>query len=489
MRLLYIDIDTLRPDHLGCYGYGRDTSPNIDRIAESGVRFEEVYASDSPCLPSRTALFAGSFGLRTGVVNHGGSRAEPFPSGAARGRQHPLSASSWPSLLRQAGMWTATVSTFGERHSAYHWYAGFNEVHNLGTGGMETADMVHAVAERWLRRHGRNPDWFLHVHFWDPHTPYRTPQSYGNPFAGQPFPAWIDDEVIAGHRRLTGPHSAQEVTGFGSPSGWGSHARQPEEIRSTEDVRAMFDGYDTGVRYVDHYVGRLHESLLDLGIDDETAILVSSDHGEALGELGIYGDHQTADLHTHRVPLILRWPGVRPGVDRSLRYQFDVAASVASWVGSEVPSTWDGAPFAAASQPFDAPRNELVLSCASWTVQRAVRFDRWLCVWTYHDAFHGYPDVMLFDRVADPHEQTDQAPSNPEVVSSAERRLDDWLATNLARSPAPTDPLQTVLDEGGGLYVRGRLDDYIARLEATGRKRQADSLASRSRPVGSAPSN
>src|ERR671927_276079 len=59
MRVLYIDVDSLRPDHLGCYGYHRDTSPHIDRIAHEGVRFNQCYAPDAPCLPSRTAFYAG----------------------------------------------------------------------------------------------------------------------------------------------------------------------------------------------------------------------------------------------------------------------------------------------------------------------------------------------------------------------------------------------------------------------------------------------
>src|SRR5690554_6913528 len=78
MRILYIDIDSLRPDHLGCYGYHRDTSPTIDALAAEGVRFDHVYVSDAPCLPSRTALWSGRFGFHTGVVNHGGTAAQPF---------------------------------------------------------------------------------------------------------------------------------------------------------------------------------------------------------------------------------------------------------------------------------------------------------------------------------------------------------------------------------------------------------------------------
>ncbi|MCP4004467.1 MAG: sulfatase-like hydrolase/transferase [bacterium] len=69
MRLLHIDIDTLRADHLGCYGYPRDTSPNIDALAARGIRFESCYTSDTPCVPSRKALLTGRFGIRNGVIS------------------------------------------------------------------------------------------------------------------------------------------------------------------------------------------------------------------------------------------------------------------------------------------------------------------------------------------------------------------------------------------------------------------------------------
>ena len=68
MRILYVDVDSLRPDHLGCYGYHRPTSPVIDGIAREGVRFTNYFASDSPCVPSRAALFSGRPGIRNGIV-------------------------------------------------------------------------------------------------------------------------------------------------------------------------------------------------------------------------------------------------------------------------------------------------------------------------------------------------------------------------------------------------------------------------------------
>ena len=112
MNVLYLDIDSLRPDHLGCYGYHRDTSPNIDRIARQGVRFTNCYASDVPCLPSRTAMFSGRFGVHNGVINHGGVASEPFNEGAGRGFRSTLGATNWMTCLRNLGYRTTTVSSF-----------------------------------------------------------------------------------------------------------------------------------------------------------------------------------------------------------------------------------------------------------------------------------------------------------------------------------------------------------------------------------------
>ena len=128
MRILYIDIDACRPDHLGCYGYHRTTSPKIDRIASEGVRFTTYYAPDAPCLPSRTALFCGRFGIHNGVVNHGGVAADVPVEGPSRVFKSAFSQSVWMSRLRGQGIHTVCISPFAERHSAWHFNIGFNEI-------------------------------------------------------------------------------------------------------------------------------------------------------------------------------------------------------------------------------------------------------------------------------------------------------------------------------------------------------------------------
>jgi len=479
VRILYIDIDTLRPDHLGCYGYHRNTSPNIDALSERAAVFDNVHASDVPCLPSRTALLTGRFGFHNGVVNHGGTDADPVIDGADRQFWSSLQRSSLPTQLKAAGLKTVSVSSFAQRHSAFHWYAGFDEAYNVGKFGLETADEVHAIAADWLDRNGRADDWFLHVHLWDPHTPYRAPAALGEPFAADPCPAWLDESIRSNHWQSCGPHSAREANGFAPRErARALYPRQPQEVPDSAGVRKMFDGYDTGVLMADDYVGRLLNQLADLNVDQETVIMLSSDHGENLGELNVYGDHQTADQPTTHIPMILRWPGLlESGRFQAMHYQIDVSASLLTLLDREVPDAWDGESFARSLEAgADEGRDHLVVSQAAWTCQRGVRFDDWLYLRTLHDAYHLYPDEMLFDLSEDPHQVNDVAPTTPAVLERGRNLLEAWHERMLPSAARGRDPHDNVMAEGGPFHVRGQLPAYLERLRVTDRAKLAERL-------------
>ncbi len=481
MRVLYIDIDTLRPDHLSCYGYHRETSPNIDALADEGVRFDNCYNTDAPCLPSRTALWSGRFGFHTGVVNHGGTAAEPFVEGPDRGFRDTFDATSWMRALRDVGLRTVTVSPFGERHAAWHWYAGYLEVYNPGKGGMELADDVTPLALDWIERNAATDDWFLHVNYWDPHTPYRTPADFGDPFVDKPMPAWLAEEVRQRGWEGYGPHSPQEPHGWGRETFYQDYLRIPAQLDSMAAVKQWIDGYDTGIRYADTHVGRLLNALADAGVLDETIIMVSADHGENQGELNVWGDHQTADVPTCRVPLIVRWPGLTdaPRVDRALHYHFDWAATLVELLGGEIPGNWDAAPFTETFRRGEATsgRPYLVISQNAWSCQRGVRFDDYLCLRTYHDGYKQLAPVMLFNLTEDPHEQHNLAAERPDVVNRAMGMLADWHHEMVTTANHGVNPMQTVLQEGGPYHTRDELPAYLERLRATGRAHHAKTLA------------
>lgn len=493
MRVLYIDCDSLRPDHLGCYGYHRNTTPNIDRVAEEGRRFTNCYASDVPCGPSRTALLSGRFGFHTGVDNHAGINADIRPRGPERSVGNRGAYRTLPTALRNEGYHTALISPFPQRHNAVHVLDGYNEWIDTKGLGSEQADVVYEHVERWLDDNAARDEWFLHVNFWDPHTDYDTPEEYGNPFADEPAPDWLSEDRLREQYESYGPHSAQDVHGgyMHGDDPPEDLPRVPDEIADLEDYRRWIDGYDVGVRYMDEYIGRILDRLEAEGVLKDTLVVVSADHGENLGELNVYGDHQTADHWTTRVPLIVSGPAIEDGLDDSLRYQLDLAPTLTEFVGGEPATGWDGQSFAPSlsdGEDSDDGRSYLVMSQGAWACQRSVRWDDWLLLRTYHDGLKDFAPVELYDLASDPHETNDLARERPEVVREGLSLLADWRGERMREAAvgdnggipgvprALSDPIFEVLREDGPYYTRGAVESYTVRLRETGRESHADQI-------------
>ena len=477
MKVLYIDIDTLRPDHMGCYGYYRNTTPNLDQVAREGVRFDRCYVSDAPCLPSRAALISGVCGIRNGAVGHGDTSADRRLTGPGRGFSDYQDNGNFNNIFRKAGMHTCSVSTFGERHSSYWYHAGFNEIYDVGGRGNEPGDKVVPIALDWLRRNRDMQDWYLHVHLWDPHTPYRTPADFDDPFTDTPVSDWITPEVFAAHRRVTGPKSINELMMFDDIV-WDGYPKMPGKAETYDELRRVMDGYDMGIRYADALLGQLIDCLKAQGIYDETAIIITADHGENMGELGIYSEHGTADSATCRVPLVIKWPGKAAGtVDSALRYQLDLAPTMAELLGVQPSAHWDGVSFAGALDGAPcAGRDSLVVSQMAHVCQRSAVFGDWLYMRTVHDGFHLFDSEMLFNLKDDPHEQRDVKAEHPELCAQGAKIILDWIDAEMARSRSDADPMWTVMREGGPYHAHYDLAKYIARLRATGREDGAEAL-------------
>ena len=479
MRILYLDLDTLRPDHLGCYGYHRNTSPTIDKIAGEGLRFTQYYCSDAPCLPSRAALMSGRFGIHTGVVNHGGSTADMYIEGRDRDFRDRLCAESLPGMLRGQGFKTVSISPFAERHSSWTFYAGFSEILNTGKGGMESAEDVTPTALSWIEHKASQDNWFLQLNYWDPHTPYRAPESFGNPFENDPLPDWLTPETLQCHRQMVGPHGAHEVAMYDNSTN-PKFPRHPGEIADMQDLRRMIDGYDCGIRYMDGHIAQVLDAFAAQGVLDDMIIIVSADHGENLGELGLYGEHATADVATCRIPMIIRWPGLQQGERNGLHYNLDLLPTLCELLDGKASEHWDGRSFAADCRTeSDTGWEQLIISQCTHVCQRSVRWDHWLYMRTYHDGYHLFPREMLFDMKADPHQTTNLAAQRRDICAQGAAQLLDWHDRMMATSDTDKDPLWTTIREGGPFHAKGHLPKYVEYLKATERGWAVEELTKR----------
>ncbi|HEU5140861.1 MAG TPA: sulfatase [Bacillales bacterium] len=469
MRVLFIDIDATRPDHFGCYGYHRNTTPNIDRIASGGVRFTNYYTSDAPCAPSRTALMSGQFGIHNGLVGHGGTAGDIRHEGANRSFRDRLADESLPTFFRSMGLKTVLISPFAERHSNWHFYAGFHEMHNSGRRGGDSAEEVTPTVLKWIEQNGGEEDWFLYVNYWDPHTPYRTPEDFENPFENDPLPDWITEEVLEEHKRKVGPHSPQDLNMYDNHTN-PKYPKHPGEIKDMNGLRQVIDGYDCGLKHVDNQIGKILKALEEQGVHDDLMIVVTADHGENLGELGIYGEHGTADHATCRIPMIFRLPGCKAGhVDHGLHYHLDLLPTLAEWFEQPLMPNWDGQSYSPALKGNECGRDYLVLSQCAHVCQRSVRFEDWLYIRTYHDGYHLFDKEMLFNIKNDPEEQFNIAKENQDVCKDAVYQLNQWHDEMMNGMPFDNDPLWTVMKEGGPAHAKSYLPKYIERLEETGR--------------------
>jgi arylsulfatase A-like enzyme len=479
MRVLVVDVDSLRPDHLGAYGYARDTSPTVDALAARGLRFDRCYVSDSPCLPSRTALATCRHGVKSGVVTHWG--AGQFYDHPGNGHDAGGSRITSFRQLWEHGVRTATVSSFSANHLASHFAGSFQEAIQASprTGGLDDGADVVREAESWLDRHAAADDWLLHVNFWDVHHPYRdVDEAVERVRESGPGPAWPDEETIEAHGAATGSRTASL---WPIPNEYGTDEFEdgywrvedywpmPVSVDDRADLDGIVDAYDASIRKVDAWVGRLLGALEDAGVREETAVVVTADHGEAFGEQGIYADHAMAHRASQRVPLVVDWPGGPEGrvVDEFV-HQFDLMPTLCEAAGVPVPEGWDAESFAPllADEPFEG-REYLVAGHGNYVYSRAVYTDRFAYTRLIHPGVYSLPGEyndpdlpgggleLLFDLEADPRENV--VDDHPDVASRLSDRLDAWVAERVAtgdRDAGGTDPLvETAARDGPFCYV------------------------------------
>jgi arylsulfatase len=286
-NIFLVTVDTLRADHLGAYGYPRDTSPNLDRWARSGRVFRWAFAHAPMTGPSLAAVMTGLQPRETGVRNNG------MP---LKAKVHTLA-----ERLRNRGYRTAAI--VGNYHLRRG--TGFEDGFESFDDRMEQRELVRKRAERtaqastqaaiaWLQRAPAEP-FFLWVHYQDPHGPYTAPEEFQGAF-------------VPRHA------SGRQLPVNASPSGNGGIPAY-QVLGNRRDYDYYVGQYDAEIRYFDSGFGELMTRIESLGLLRRSAVLFTADHGEGMGEHDYYFAHgEHVYLELLRVPLIVWAEGVTPGV-------------------------------------------------------------------------------------------------------------------------------------------------------------------------------
>ena len=477
MRIVYFDIDCLRADHLSCNGYPRQTTPNIDRVAAEGVSFTNCHTSNSPCLPSRAALFTGRFGFNTGIVSHHGvgERLRPNHVSHTLDKAKPF----FVHHLWDNGLRTVAFSTFHDRHRAWWWSAGWEELHVPShKGGGETADEIGEPALRWFEQNADADDWFVDVHFWDVHSRYRVPDEWMERFHDAPMPPFPNKDTVERQRDMYGPRCAHDLYSR-YPGERKPNRYHPDAIDTLDDARKLIDGYDGSLAYVDHYIGRIVEVLERKGVLEDTAIIVSADHGDSFGEHGQYMDHGIANVAVHNIPLVVKWPGQPArGLNDALIYNLDLCPTVCDLLELSTPEKWDGESFIAALEGEQfAGRPYLVYDHGIYTFSRAVRTRDWTLIAMLHPGLYPYESPFyLHDLVEDPYQQHNLYPERRDMFNELSGYLAEWRLEQVRKGGAP-DPLEAMVATGPFIYFRP--DEMEDRLRRTGREHLIEDLRQR----------
>jgi arylsulfatase A-like enzyme len=274
---ILISIDTLRADHLGCYGYTRPTSPFLDSLAGRATLFEEAYAQFPSTLVSHMSMFTGLQPREHGV----------FPPNAVLSRE----VETLPEVFKRHGFRTAGFTEGGYVSGRFGFRRGFDEFIARDRQGDRQLEQTFRRGVRFLESLGADDRFFLFLHTYAVHTPYDAPQPYLEPFwKGSPPPGAIPGTVSA----LTRQNAIGELL------------PQP----AVDHLTAL---YDAGIRQTDDVLRRFFADLERLGIAGEATVVVTSDHGEELQEHGRL-NHTQLYREVLRVPLLVVHPDHRSAV-------------------------------------------------------------------------------------------------------------------------------------------------------------------------------
>lgn len=482
-NVLLLHTDQQRADTLGCYGNACAQTPNLDKLAREGVTFRHHYTSNPVCMPSRASLFTGRCLPAHGVIDNGiplDPRVDTLPAAFARAGfdtfaagklhltpyqspahfQHPESLAAWENgcFANWDGPYygfqhVRLVLGHGEStaHPARAHYGQWLSTHHPGTfnakGNASSTPPIYPgtypsripseshyttyVANQiiqFLETRDSGQPFFVFAGFSDPHAPFTPPAEWAARFENTqipPYPTLWDEYELR-------PEFYNAILSGNCFPKDGGAQRAPEG----EPLQAILRNTFAMIAFIDDAIGRILQTLTRLGLDQDTIVAFTSDHGDFLGEHGLLYKAQLPFASLMRVPFILRAPGITPATTHAPMGNIDVMPTLLDLAGVPIPQTLQGRSYRPLLTGEQNRIHEFTLSCG-WSKESpnyrhiSLHNDTWRLTW-----WPGINDGELYDLRADPHEFDN--------VFHADEYLAErgWLMEQLLTAYAQAGPLE-----------------------------------------------
>jgi arylsulfatase A-like enzyme len=425
-NIVLVGIDSLRADHLSCYGYPRLTTPHIDRFAREGALFERTYSAHIPTTSGYASMLTGMDCFNTQVV--------------ALRHKGPLrpEVKTLAEILKEAGYATTCVGFSGNPASrGFDTYLTYPAWGSWNDGRSPKAENLNAVALPELERLARARDpFFLFLRHMDPHAPYLPPAPFERMF-------YHGDETNRRNKSMEPVMAFKPFRDFFAT--W-----MPPGISDKGYVIAQYDG---AVAYMDASIQAILTALESRGILDGTIVVINSDHGETLYDHECYFDHHGLYEPTLHVPLIIRYPARVPAGVRVPGYnqQKDLVPTLLELadIRPDPEIAFDGRSLMPMARGEEASHEgSFYITECTWMRKHGWRTPEWKLIVALEPDFHFMPEIELYNLVEDPDENVNLAEARPEVVAHLSQEMDAWIARREAETGLP-NPMHTQGDWHG----------------------------------------
>ncbi len=404
-NIVLFGIDSLRADHMSCYGYHRLTTPHIDRFAQGGTLFERTFSPHIPTTSGYGSMLTGMDCFSTQVValRH-------------RGPMRP-EVKTLAEILRENNYNTTSVGFEGNPASrGFDTYIGFSGWGSRSEGRSPKAQNLNKVAVPELERLvGEDKPFFLLLRHMDPHSPYLPPEPYERAF-------YHGNECDPNNKSMEPVMSFKPFCDYFAS--W-----MPPGITDKDYVVAQYDG---AVAYMDACMRTLFTAMEAIGVLNDSIVVIGSDHGETLYDHECWFDHHGIYDTVLHVPLIIRYPAKVPVGKRvaGFNQHKDLVPTLLELAEIEVPGySFDGRSLMPMAWGQEASHeSEFYITECTWMRKHGWRTPEWKLIVALEPDFHFKPPVELYNVVTDPDENVNLAEELPDVVEYLTGRMEQWIA-------------------------------------------------------------